>query len=170
MKRMEKTDTIRNKIDTRQYVSVLRKLVEEGHQVGMTIIGTSMQPFLVDQRDEIFFQKPQRKLRAGDMVFYQRLDGRYVMHRICKKKNADYFMAGDHQNILEGPIAEEQIFAVVTDVKRKGRLLDEKSFVWRFYAVVWRYLFPVRGVLLRGNSIFQKIGKILCRIKVKYHD
>lgn len=82
---MEKINLI-DKMDTREYVDILRKLVEEGYQVGMTIVGTSMEPFLVDQRDEIFFQKPQSKLKLGDMVFYQRLDGRYIMHRICKKK------------------------------------------------------------------------------------
>lgn len=153
-------------INTREYVSLLRQLVEEGHQVGMTIIGTSMEPFLKNKRDEIFFQKPQRELRTGDMVFYQRMDGKYVMHRICKKKDTSYYMAGDHQKVLEGPIAEKQIFALITEVRRNGTLLNEKSFIWQFYAIVWRKLRPMRLVLLRIKGVFRRIR----RIRVKKHD
>lgn len=51
---------------------------------------------------------------------------------------------------------EGQIFAVITDVKRNGILLNKKNFVWKFYAVVWRHLFPLRGVLLRIRGIFQR--------------
>lgn len=146
-----------NAIDTREYVSALRQLVEEGHQVGMTVVGTSMEPFLMNQRDEIFFQKPDRAPRPGDMVFYQRRDGKYVMHRICKKRNGEYFMAGDHQKLLEGPIMEEQIFAVINEVRRNGVLINEKTFIWKFYEVIWRHLRPVRNVLFRAVRIVQKI-------------
>lgn len=150
-----------NEIDTREYVSVLRQLTEEGHQVGMTIVGTSMEPFLKDKRDEIFFQKPNRELILGDMVFYQRLDGQYVMHRICQKSKNGYFMAGDHQTILEGPIQEQQIFALITEAKRKGKLITEKHFIWKYYALVWRHLFPVRGVFFKSGSALGKIKRML---------
>lgn len=165
-KKLISTIDISGTINTREYVSILRQLVEEGHQVGMTIVGTSMEPFLKNQRDEIFFHKPQREVRNGDMVFYQRCDGKYVMHRVCQKKRDGYFMAGDHQKTLEGPITENQIFAVITQVRRNGKLLNENSFVWQFYAVVWRKLRPVRLILLRIKGVFRRIR----RIKVKHHD
>lgn len=149
---------------------MLRQLVEEGHQVGMTIVGTSMEPFLKDRRDEIFFQKPLRKLKPGDMVFYQRADGSYVMHRICKKTHEGYFMAGDHQMVLEGPLAEKQIFAVVTEVKRNGKLTTEKHLIWKFYASIWRRLFPIRGGYFRTRCILGKIKRKIVRIKVEQHD
>lgn len=152
-------------IDTREYVSALRQLVEEGHQVGMTVVGTSMEPFLMNQRDEIFFQKPDRELRPGDMVFYQRRDGKYVMHRICKKRNGEYFMAGDHQKLLEGPIAEDQIFAVISEVRRNGALINEKTFIWKFYEVIWRHLRLVRNVMFRTIRIVQKIKTVGGRIR-----
>ena len=56
-------------VDTRAYVSVLRELVKEGKEVSMLIAGSSMAPFLVHQRDYIYFKKPERNLRKGDMVF-----------------------------------------------------------------------------------------------------
>ena len=63
-------------VDTFAYVSMLKGLVEEGHQVSMQVSGTSMTPFLGHRRDTIWFETPKRDLRVGDMVFYQRKDGR----------------------------------------------------------------------------------------------
>ena len=54
------------------------------------------------------------------MVFYQRQNGQYVMHRIYKVKNENYYMAGDAQREIEGPLQKDQIFALITKVQRKG--------------------------------------------------
>lgn len=67
-------------VDTQEYVSTLRALAEEGHEVSMLIAGSSMTPFLCHLRDRIFFAVPDRPLRRGDMVFYQRASGQYVCH------------------------------------------------------------------------------------------
>ena len=152
-----------NQIDTRAYVSVLKELVSEGQQVGMAIAGTSMEPFLKDRRDEIYFQKPWRELKPGDMVFYQRKNGQYVMHRICRRRGREYYMAGDHQTSLEGPLTEDQIFAAVFSVKRNGKILTEKSLAWKFYAGFWRYLRPVRRMT-------EKARRLLGRLKRGTHD
>lgn len=148
-------------MNTREYVAILKDLIEEGQEVGMPVIGTSMEPFLKDQRDEIFFRRPQRDLKAGDLVFYQRKNGQYVMHRICRVRRQQYYLAGDHQTVLEGPVDREQIFAIITCVKRDGKLIDDKSVIWRFYAGFWRTLFPVRRFLLKGLLLkgYRIIGK-----------
>ena len=70
------------KIANDVYIPVLKELVEEGKEVSMMISGSSMNPFLIHQRDYILMRKPERELKVGDMVFFQRNDGAYVMHRI----------------------------------------------------------------------------------------
>lgn len=99
---------------------MLRTLIEEGKQVSMIISGSSMAPFLIHARDHICLERPSGELRKGDMVFYQRSNGEYVMHRIYNVKKEEYYLIGDAQTVIEGPIQREQIFAVVTKVKRKG--------------------------------------------------
>ena len=47
-------------VDTREYVSVLKELSDEGKVVSMRIAGSSMSPFLCHNRDYIFFTKPDR--------------------------------------------------------------------------------------------------------------
>ena len=82
-------------VDTREYVSVLREIAAEGKVVSMRIAGSSMSPFLCHNRDYIYFIKPDRALRKGDMVFYQRDTGQYVMHRILKKDSRGFYIVGD---------------------------------------------------------------------------
>ena len=57
-----------------------------------------MNPFLIHQRDYILMKKPEEELKAGDMVFFQRRDEAYVMHRIHHiNKEGKLFIIGDAQ-------------------------------------------------------------------------
>lgn len=136
-------------LDTAAYVGTLKALVEEGHEVSLLISGSSMAPFLIHHRDTIYFKAPDRELKPGDMVFYQRSSGQYVMHRIRFVKADGYYLIGDGQQITEGPIAREQIFALVTAVKRKGKVIRPGDFWWEFFARVWLRIVPLRGIVSR---------------------
>ena len=144
-------------VDTREYVSVLRELTEEGKEVRMTIAGSSMNPFLIHERDSICFRKPDRELKRGDMVFYQRLNGAYVMHRIWKAAPEGYYIVGDAQTEIEGPVKREQIFAVITKVCRKGKWLGPGDFWWEFFEHVWIRLVPFRRKIMKGYSAFKSL-------------
>ena len=134
-------------VDTAEYVGVLCGLVEEGHEVSMLVSGSSMSPFLIHLRDTIYFRKPERPLRAGDMVFYQRDSGQYVMHRILRVRGDVYDIIGDAQTEIERGVRRDQIFAVITRVKRKGRLIGPGDFWWAFFARVWTKLIPLRPLI-----------------------
>ena len=131
-------------VDTREYVSVLREIAEEGKVVPMLISGSSMSPFLCHNRDYIYFTRPERELRRGDMVFYRRDSGQYVMHRIYRVKPEGYYMTGDAQTQIEGPLRREQIFALIVQVKRKGKVIRPGDFWWEFFEHVWIRIVPAR--------------------------
>ncbi|MCI5648528.1 MAG: S24/S26 family peptidase [Fusicatenibacter sp.] len=141
-------------LDTRAYVSALRELTEQGREVSMTISGSSMSPFLIHQRDRILFRKPERELQVGDMVFYERDSGQFVMHRIRRIRPEGYYLIGDAQVVTEGPIRRDQIFAVVTRVQRKGQWIGPGDFWWEFFARVWIHLIPGRSLLIRLYGVF----------------
>ena len=140
-------------VDTNEYVSVLRELAEEGRVVSMLVAGSSMSPFLCHNRDYIYFTRPERELRRGDMVFYQRDSGQYVMHRIYKKKTDGYYMVGDAQTQIEGPLRRDQIFALIIKVKRKGKIIRPGNFWWEFFEHVWIRIIPLREVVEKGYSL-----------------
>lgn len=136
-------------IDTREYVTVLRELTEEGKEVSLLISGSSMSPFLIHHRDTIYFRKPDRKLRRGDMVFYERPGGQFVMHRICRVGKEGLYLIGDAQTEVEGPLDPSCVFARIIRVRRKGRLLAPGDFWWEFFEHVWLGLIPFRRGLMR---------------------
>ena len=69
------------KIANDVYIPVLKELVEEGKEVSMMISGSSMNPFLIHQRDYILMRKPERELKVGDMVFFQRWKVQLIKNR-----------------------------------------------------------------------------------------
>ncbi len=144
-------------VDTREYVSVLRGLTEEGHEVNMLIAGSSMSPFLIHQRDYIYFSKPTSPLRRGDMVFYQRDTGQYVMHRICKaNKDGTYDIIGDAQYQIEHGIREDQIFARVNSIVRDGKTIRPGNFWWFFFEKIWIRIIPLRKYIVKGYGKIKK--------------
>ena len=145
------------KIDTKIYLSFLKEMIEQNTDVSIVISGNSMSPFLVNQRDVIYSSKINRKLKKGDLVLYQRLSGQYVVHRIVKVKKSGYYLAGDNQIAIEGPILDKQIFGLVTKVKRKGKWIEAGNFWWEFFEHVWVYLLPWRMIILK---IYKKVCKI----------
>ena len=145
-------------VDTNAYISALRDLTEQNKEVSLLISGNSMVPFLVHGRDYIVFEKPGRELRLGDMVFYQRDAGQFVMHRIFDKKPEGYYLVGDAQMHIEGPVGREQIFALVTKAKRKGKWIGPGNFWWEFFEHVWIRVIPFRRMITKAYMILRRIG------------
>lgn len=151
-------------VDTREYVSILRDLTEEGHEVNMLIAGGSMTPFLIHQRDYIYFSKPDSPIRRGDMVFYQRDTGQFVMHRVCKVCKGQgangentYDIIGDAQFDIEHGIRRDQIFARVNHVQRKGKMIYPGDFWWEFFEKVWIRVIPFRRLFVKGYSVIYRL-------------
>ena len=149
-------------VDTREYVSVLKELVEEGREVSMVIWGNSMSPFLIHGRDKIYFSAPDSPLRRGDMAFFQRPNGQYVMHRICKVTPEGCYLVGDAQTQIEGPVPQSRVFARINKVERKGKLISPGDFWWNFFAGPWLTLRSVRPLIVKAYGLLHrgKKGKV----------
>ena len=160
MKKKKSPEPTVRTIDTVAYMTVLRELVEDGKSVSLNVAGMSMFPFLEHERDSVYFEAPKRKLRKGDIVFFQRNNGQYIMHRIYKVEGYSYYVVGDAQSVVEGPVLRDQIFAIVTQVKRNGRMLTPSSLTWKYYEKVWINLLPYRGVLMLPYRAVRKVKRV----------
>ena len=142
-------------VDIYTYMPVLCDLLSQGKEVSITITGNSMSPFLIHQRDEILISPPSGSWKKGDMAFFKRTNGHYIMHRICRvEKNGDCYFVGDAQLAIEGPIKSAQIFGKITSVKRKGKWIGPGDFWWEFFEHIWLNIIPLR----RGcQRIYTKI-------------
>ena len=141
-------------VHTEDYVKVLEELTFSNKTVGIPISGNSMAPFLISQRDYVIFQKPNRPLKKGDVVFFQRDSGEYILHRISRIRGNMYYILGDAQTQSEGPIRKDQIFGLVTKIRRKNKWIDQKDFWWQFFEKVWIRIIPLRPAVRKVYGIF----------------
>lgn len=143
-------------VDIYEYMPVLIELINEGKEVPLLITGSSMAPFLVHQRDTIIISKPDKPFKKGDMVFYIRPSGQYVMHRIQRiDKEGNLYIIGDNQVEIEGPLPPTCVFGIIYKIIRKGKVMDKNHFWWFFFEKIWINLIPFR----------HGIGKIVGMLK-----
>ena len=124
-------------------------VMETGTAAPLVISGNSMSPFLVHGRDTVYLIPPPDRLKKGDMIFYRRDSGSYVLHRICAVEGDTFCLVGDGQQEREPGIRRDQVIALVTAVRRKGKLLKKGSFLWAFFENVWIRMIPLRPAALR---------------------
>lgn len=116
-------------------------------------IGISMRPLIYEGRDFIIIRKrPTTRLKKYDVVLFRKSDSngynRYVLHRILKvNPNGTYWIVGD--NCIRGDtVKEENIIGVLTEIKRKGKIIHETDFFYRLYIYLWCAPYPMRFLLL----------------------
>ncbi len=149
--------TRRRIVDIHTYLPVLIDIIKSGKDVSVTVTGSSMAPFLAHLRDSIIVSPPLRQFHRGDMVFFQRQDGSYVMHRIHHLKEGKLYLVGDNQTEIEGPIDPEQVFGIVRKVIRNGKLLQKGDFWWDFFEKAWIRIVPLRPAAVKAVSIVYKL-------------
>ena len=147
-----------SRLGTREYIDILRTVIDEGKEVNMRVLGSSMAPFVVHERDTIYFKRPERKLKKGDIAFFQRNNGQYVVHRIYKVKGDEYYFVGDNQTLIEGPIEKGQIFAIVTRAIRKGKEIRPGDFWWLFFEKIWINMIPLRRITIKAYGLIRRKG------------
>ncbi len=144
--------------DPDKLVTRIVALLEDCEAVPLTITGNSMLPFLADGRDTVYLSKVRRPLRKGDMIFYRRDNGRYILHRIYRVESGRFWIVGDAQTSLEPGIRQDQVIAIVTAVRRKGKLLKSNSLCWMFFEKIWICMIPLRPYIFKIHALLSRDG------------
>ena len=131
-------------------------VMDTGAAAPLVISGSSMSPFLVHGRDTVYLSPPAAALKKGDMILYRRQSGAYVLHRIRAVEGETFTLIGDGQTEPEPGIRRDQVLAVVTAVRRKGRLLKKGSFWWEFFEKIWLNMIPLRPAALKFYELLKK--------------
>lgn len=134
----------------------IQAIMETGAAAPLVISGSSMSPFLVHGRDTVYLSLPPAALKKGDMILYRRQSGAYVLHRIRAVEGETFTLIGDGQTEPEPGIRRDQVLAVVTAVRRKGRLLKKGGFWWEFFEKIWLNMIPLRPAALKFYELLKK--------------
>lgn len=132
-------------------------LAREGIDLPMTIPlnGSSMQPLIRRNIDTVTILPLRRPVKSGDIVLFADPRGRYVVHRVCKRKSDLVITIGDHCQKPDPPLSENQVWGLVTNVHRNSRNIPVNTPIARSLGRIWMALLPLRRVYYtikeRGN-------------------
>lgn len=116
----------------------IEKLLDQGNVVQFKPQGYSMYPLFVPERDEAVVEPADPvRLKRGDVVLYRRDGGILVLHRIWKRKGDQFYLVGDNQREIEGPLRSDQMKGILVQVIRKGKVFSVRNVVYRFLAGLW---------------------------------
>lgn len=124
---------------TEDLVPVMLDFLAEGKKVIISAAGNSMAPLIRNGRDSIVIMGYRGEtLSIGDIIFYKRRDGRYVLHRIVDKtSNGCFITLGDNQTNGEEIVNPKDIIALPVSVIRDKKELSLNSKRHRFYTRLW---------------------------------
>lgn len=138
--------------------------LNNGQHAKITVTGNSMNPFLTEHRDSVELTSIKfEEIKRGDIVLIKRRSGAYILHRILRKDKDCFYMVGDAQQWIEGPLYPDQLIAKATKVWRKGKEIDCEALSWKLLALLWLRLRIFRRLIIKGYSITKKIKLRLTR-------
>ena len=128
--------------------------------------GVSMMPLLRQDRDLMVIEKKgPGRCRKYDVILFKRGE-KYVLHRILKVRERDYFVAGDNCRKGES-VRDEQILGVLTQVVRDGKTITPEDADYQRYVHLWCDFYPLRAGLffVRDGArwLGRRAGKLLKR-------
>ena len=130
-------------------------IIEEKLRLGGSVTfrphGVSMRPLIRQGKDSVTVGALDKTPQVGDVIFYCRSDGQFVLHRIVGEDKNGYILCGDNQKILEHGVKPEWIIGILTAVSRKDKVLDCSGKSYNRYVKVvlpiWRIWVRLRGIL-----------------------
>lgn len=146
---------------------LIEETIRAGREITITVRGNSMSPFLHDSRDQAVLASAEgRCIRRGDIVFYQRDSGQFVMHRVYDVR-ADGVMrfAGDAQWELETGVRPDQIRAFVPRVVRKGKEISCEKGVWHWVMRMYLLRFYCPGLARFGLRVLGRTVALVRKLR-----
>ncbi len=147
---MEKTH--KKTVALKEIYPIIKEKIDDGGVVKLPITGNSMLPLLVWGRDTVDLVKCENP-KKGDIIFYLRDNGQFVLHRIVGVDEKGYILCGDNQWNLEYGIQDRHIIAVVTSITRKGKEFDVTKTSYKIYSKLWMKVLPIRKYILAATRM-----------------
>ena len=136
----------------------LEQLLREGNIIRIKPQGYSMYPLFIPGRDEALIQQTDgTDCHRNDVVLYRRDQGILVLHRICRVTSDGFYMVGDNQFEVEGPLRPDQLRGRLIAFIHNGKEISVKNPVYRFLSSLWLGMLPLRPFCFRLTAFFRRI-------------
>lgn len=144
--------------DTENALCYIKESLKSGIAVPLTVTGSSMMPILKPQRDIVWLEYcDMNQIKKGDILLFERSNGKPVLHRVRKIKNDVLIMNGDALCFTE-TIEKTQVIACVKKFERNKKMFNCDSKAIKLWNMMWYFTRPVRPILKKLYS-FLRINK-----------
>lgn len=151
-------------IKSAELFPAISEMLQNGQKVRITVTGNSMMPFLMENRDSVELSSTTiDDLHFGQIALIRRNDGVYILHRIILKVKSSFYLAGDAQCWVEGPLLPDQLVALVTNMWRKDKLISPSNIIWQALSFLWWIRLPVRFIFTRPYKFLSRLFKVIRR-------
>ena len=130
-----------------EYDGLIREILSTGGEFRLYPRGTSMLPLIRQGKDSVALRKLDRPPVKQDILFYQRVDGSYILHRVKEVTPQGMTMWGDNQHVLEYGVTEDRVIGYAARIFREEKEVDCRGIPYRMYLWLWQF-WAVRRVLL----------------------
>ncbi|GIM28730.1 hypothetical protein CPJCM30710_13960 [Clostridium polyendosporum] len=138
---------------------IIKEILDTGKSTRITVTGLSMYPFLREHIDSVELSNTSFiNIHRGDIVMILRDSNEYVMHRVYRKEIDCFYIVGDAQQWIEGPLRPDQLVAIIIAVWRENKRIECINIWWRLLSSVWLLLLPLRCFIIRT---YPKIRKLI---------
>ena len=145
------------KKNTGDFKTDLEQLLQKGNIIRLKPQGYSMYPLFHPGRDEAIIEAyPIDQLRRGDVILYRRDQGILVLHRIVRVTANGYYMTGDNEYDIEGPLRPDQFRGNLIAFVRNGKEISVRNPVYRFLSALWLLMLPVRPFCFRLTAFLRR--------------
>lgn len=143
--------SIQTKIDV--VVEVLIDAFSKDKTISFPAKGTSMLP-LIHSDDLVTLSKVNRPLKKGDIVFYKRDNGQYVLHRIRRIKGDTLDIVGDHQRVVEKGVRKDTVIGILISYKKKKN--DKEYHLNGFRYGIYKVFIKSSIIRYINGKVFRK--------------
>jgi len=145
-------------VKSKELFSVAKTIFNKNCALRIKVTGSSMFPFLRDTLDSVELTSIDFQIiNRYDLVVILRENGQYVLHRVIQKQKNSFFINGDAQQFIEGPLIPNQLIAVVTSIKRGKKWISCSNAWWILLSRIWVFLLPCRPIILKSHSFFLRL-------------
>ena len=136
----------------------LEKLLKEENIIRIKPQGYSMYPLFIPGRDEALIEAvTPSELRRGDVALYRRDQG--ILLRICRIDASDFYMVGDNQYEIEGPLRKDQMRGKLIGFIRNGKEFSVRNPFYRLLSSLWLLLLPLRPICFKVSAALKHFLK-----------
>ena len=138
-----------------EYDALIREVLDSGGEFRIYPHGTSLLPLLRQGIDSVALRKLDRQPRKYDILFYQRKDGSYILHRVKAVTKQGLVIWGDNHTMLEYGITEKDIIGYAARIFREDKELNCQGPGYRMYLWIWQFK-AIRSLVLLIAYHFRK--------------